>query len=83
MLILKDHASRALRAWQLQHKGVQSDEPAKIAAEGIRALGGILGSLADMFSVLGNYRVGEKIRKGKVMADKIAVSLFFIIFNIF
>ena len=45
--------------------------------EGVRALGGILGSLADMFSVLGNYRVGEKIRQGKVMADRIAVSLVF------
>ena len=41
---------------------------------GVRALGEILGSMADMFSVLGNLRIGKKIRQGKVMADRIAVS---------
>ena len=39
VLVLKDRASRALRSWQLQHKGVQNEEPAEIAAEGIRNLG--------------------------------------------
>ena len=46
--------------------------------EGIEALGEILGSMADMFSVLGNLRVGKKIRQGKVMADRIAVGLVFL-----
>ena len=34
VLILKDRASRALRAWQLRNKGVQSEEPAEFAVEG-------------------------------------------------
>ena len=33
VLVLKDRASRALRAWQLQHKGIQDDEPAELQKE--------------------------------------------------
>ena len=41
---------------------------------GIRALGNIMDSLADLFSTQGNIRIGEEIRKGKFMAERIAVS---------
>lgn len=39
---------------------------------GIRALGNIIGSVGDMFSILGDYKTGENIRKGKVLAERIA-----------
>lgn len=39
---------------------------------GIRALGNLMDSMADMFSTLGNYKAGEQIRKGKYFADNIA-----------
>jgi hypothetical protein len=39
--------------------------------KGIKALGEIMGSLADMFSSLGDYKAGEQIRQGKFMAQKI------------
>lgn len=39
--------------------------------KGIKALGEIMGSMADMFSSLGDYKTGEQIRQGKFMAQKI------------
>ena len=39
ILLLKDRATRAIRAWALQRKGVQLEEPAELAAGGIADLG--------------------------------------------
>lgn len=39
VLIMKDRASRAIRAWLLRHKGVCRDEAVDIAVEGIKSLG--------------------------------------------
>jgi len=39
--------------------------------KGIRALGKIMNSMADLFSVLGNIRTGEQIREGSLVTDRI------------
>ena len=40
----------------------------------ISAVGDMVGSLADLFSSLGNYKAGVEVRKGADFASKIAVS---------
>ena len=39
ILLLKDRYSRAVRAWLLRHKGIEKEEPVRLACEGIKELG--------------------------------------------
>jgi len=45
--------------------------------KGVSAVGDMIGSLADMFSSVGNYKAGVEIRKGADMANKIATQIPF------